>query len=727
LLKLGDRDLHGQGQLQLEITEADVAWRMPGAFHFHVERHGQPLELVEPDPVSPTAEFAKDLAISLAFALTAILISLRARPTPGSRALFFGLAVYSLVFALLVIEGPATLYTAALVLSALASITMPPLLSMSFLAFPDEAGLLRGWNRVWPWVLVFLGGAIFSVFHAFPFVPSVAAPIATVGLVAWIAALVATLTVNYRRCGPVGRRQLKWILYAVYVGSVLGVIDFGVNGVVVADSPAWAHLLLVVSALSLPIGVAIAALRFDLFDIDRLLGATVAYNLMAVVVVGAAFILVPLASVSLTGWLGVDPTVGRTGIAVGLAAVAIFSERRLRPQIDRMFFKERFALEHAMKDLPERFAAVRRPDELWAVTGEALVSNLRPASCAIYTSAGPSYVPIFTSGNSLNEELSSAPFIAWINSLDGASRTDRNATQHGVAARPELERLHAAVVFPIRRAGELEAFVCLGEKRSGDIYTRTDITLLTALAKSLSTHMLRFDEAELLERAQAMQAKMRRYVPGAVADAIARGDSLETGERDVSVLFVDIRGYTAMADGRNAEDVFSIINRYTEIVSSIVKDCGGVVVEFNGDGMMALFGAPVPIEHKEQSAVLAGRRLTDTVPRMRTMATDSGPVTVAVGVGIATGPAFVGNIEAADRTIWSAVGNTTNFAARLQTLTREMETAVLIDATTFGRAGEAARGFEERTNVKIRGRAETETVFSLPMMHDTVRARTSVF
>ncbi len=250
-----------------------------------------------------------------------------------------------------------------------------------------------------------------------------------------------------------------------------------------------------------------------------------------------------------------------------------------------------------------------------------------------------------------------------------------------------------------------------GQKRSGDIYTQTDLTLLTTLAKSLSTHMLRFDEAELLERAQAMSAKMRRYVPGAVADAIARGDTLETGERDVSVLFVDIRGYTALTDGRRAEDVFSIINRYTETVSTIVKECGGVIVEFNGDGMMAVFGAPIPIDQKERSAVIAAKRLADGVPRVASASAGAKPV--AVGVGVATGPAFVGNIEAADRTIWSAVGSTTNFAARLQTLTRDLDAAVLIDATTFGRAGDATLGFEERPNVAIRGRAASETVFSL--------------
>ncbi|HEX3868717.1 MAG TPA: adenylate/guanylate cyclase domain-containing protein, partial [Gemmatimonadaceae bacterium] len=593
LIALGGRELHGQGQLAFETTEADVAWRVRGPFHFDVERHGRRVALVEPAPERRVAEFVKDLAISTAFALTAVLIILRARPTRGSRALFYGLAVYSLDFALLVLDGPRAIYSAALVLSTVVSVAMPPLLTMSFLGFPDEAGLLRGWNRVWPWVFAFVGGAIFASFHGFPVAAAVAKPVASIGIVAWIGALVAAMTLNYRRCGPVGRRQIKWILYSVYVGAVLAVFVFLVNGVVVADSPPWAHAVLTLSAFSLPIGVSIAALRFDLFDIDRLLGAMVAYNLAAVAVVGAAFLVVPLATASLTGLLGVDATVGRTGMAIALAIVAIFAERRLRPQIDRWFFRERLALEQALKHLPEQYAAVRQPDELWTVTGHALVSNLRPTRCAVFTTGGASFVPFFASENfRADEQPADSALVAWLDRLDAATRTDKRATrgaQPGVIR--ELETLGAAVVVPIRRAGRLEAFVCLGQKRSGDIYTETDLALLTALAKSLSMHMLRFDEAELLERARSMSAKMRRYVPGAVADAIVRGDNLEIGERDVSVLFVDIRGYTAMTDGRRAADVFSIINRYTETVSAIVKQCGGVVVEFNGDGMMAVFGA----------------------------------------------------------------------------------------------------------------------------------------
>ena len=128
---------------------------------------------------------------------------------------------------------------------------------------------------------------------------------------------------------------------------------------------------------------------------------------------------------------------------------------------------------------------------------------------------------------------------------------------------------------------------------------------------------------------------------------------------------------------------------------------------------MAVFGAPRPLPEKEASAVRAARQLVEAVPKLGE-ATAEAP-SLNVGVGIATGIAFVGNIEAADRTIWSAIGSTTNLAARLQTLTRERGAGVLIDATTHDRAGADAADFVRHADVVIRGRERAETLYGLPL------------
>ncbi len=212
-----------------------------------------------------------------------------------------------------------------------------------------------------------------------------------------------------------------------------------------------------------------------------------------------------------------------------------------------------------------------------------------------------------------------------------------------------------------------------------------------------------------------MQESLRRYVPGAIADQLASGEEMASGEREVSVLFVDIRGYSSFAERRKAEEIFSAVNRYTETVSQIVRKHGGSVVEFNGDGMMTVFGAPQALDQKERAAVAAGREIVSAVEAIPVGEGEGGGTTLTVGVGIATGSAFVGNTQAVDRMIWSAIGNTANLAARLQNLTREWSAALLIDAATWHALGAAGRDFEKHAGIPIRGRQQIEDLYALPL------------
>jgi len=117
---------------------------------------------------------------------------------------------------------------------------------------------------------------------------------------------------------------------------------------------------------------------------------------------------------------------------------------------------------------------------------------------------------------------------------------------------------------------------------------------------------------------------------------------------------------------------------------------------------------------KEREAVQAAR---DILAAMAGLAAPGGHpgATLSVGVGIATGPAFVGNVRSADRFIWTVIGNTVNLAARLQALTRELDAAVALDDTTFRRARLACADFLRHADLAIRGRAEPETVHALPL------------
>jgi adenylate cyclase len=106
----------------------------------------------------------------------------------------------------------------------------------------------------------------------------------------------------------------------------------------------------------------------------------------------------------------------------------------------------------------------------------------------------------------------------------------------------------------------------------------------------------------------------------------------------------------------------------------------------------------------------------EVVAAVRRLALDgSGEEPIQVGVGVASGEAFVGNIRTSDRFVYTAVGDVVNLASRIQGLTRELSATVAIDAHTHRLAGDAAARFERHARVSIRGRAEPVDVYSLPV------------
>jgi adenylate cyclase len=148
-------------------------------------------------------------------------------------------------------------------------------------------------------------------------------------------------------------------------------------------------------------------------------------------------------------------------------------------------------------------------------------------------------------------------------------------------------------------------------------------------------------------------------------------------------------------------------------VSSAVREGGGTIVEFNGDGMMTVFGAPRALPEKERAALRTARKIVSAVQALEIDSNEGRRL--SVGVGIATGQAYVGNIQAVDRFIWSAIGNTTNLAARLQALTRDIGAAIAVDAATFAAAQTECAGFIAHPATSIRGRDEPIDVHALPV------------
>jgi class 3 adenylate cyclase len=404
-------------------------------------------------------------------------------------------------------------------------------------------------------------------------------------------------------------------------------------------------------------------------------------------------------------------------LAVAFAAVVVPAQRVVRPRIDRLLFPERLTLAHGFERLLTEISTCADMQELTRLVGEQLDVLLRPASAILYSRTGEVFTPLVVRGRTAPPAFAAqSNLIATLQErttpLAAERWTERRSAALNPFERAALETLDVAVLMPIRRGLALVAFECLGPKRSGDIYTPTDLALLGAVAGKISDRLLSLDATAVADQARSMQEALRRYVPGAVAQRVVGGQNVTAEEREVTVLFVDIRGYTGFSEPREAEEIFHTVNRYTDTVSQLVQARGGVVVEFHGDGMLAVFGAPDEVPMKERTAVEAARAVVAAVAELPRPGAGAA---LSVGVGIATGPAFVGNIQAADRFIWTVIGNTVNLAARLQSLTRDLDAAVAIDDTTFRRATRACADFVRHSDLAIRGRTQLETVHALPL------------
>jgi len=193
----------------------------------------------------------------------------------------------------------------------------------------------------------------------------------------------------------------------------------------------------------------------------------------------------------------------------------------------------------------------------------------------------------------------------------------------------------------------------------------------------------------------------------------------------MAVFFVDVRGSTAWAEARSDAEVFGMMGRFTAEAATIVERHGGTVVVGAGDGFMAVFGAAgdglgdghedggaeetsVP---KERAAIDAGRAILASV-RSGLLPADQLPER-PIGVGVATGSVYVGDVSIGSHVIWTALGDTANLAARLESLTKEYGAVIVVEERTYAGAGAGASDFAPLGTVEIRGRGQPERLYAL--------------
>lgn len=181
----------------------------------------------------------------------------------------------------------------------------------------------------------------------------------------------------------------------------------------------------------------------------------------------------------------------------------------------------------------------------------------------------------------------------------------------------------------------------------------------------------------------------------------------------VTVLFADMRGFTAMAEQMAPEDVVQFLNAYFDRMSRIVLRHQGTLDKFMGDGLMAIFGAPRDDAFQEEHALRAALEMREELGRMSEELKAIGKSSVRVGIGINSGNAVVGNIGSKKKNDYTAIGDTVNIASRLETATREFDVDILVSESTYDAVKHIADATPLKEPLLLKGKAHAVVAYSV--------------
>ena len=201
------------------------------------------------------------------------------------------------------------------------------------------------------------------------------------------------------------------------------------------------------------------------------------------------------------------------------------------------------------------------------------------------------------------------------------------------------------------------------------------------------------------------------------ADGRQQVDFVQGSEREIAILFADIRGFTALAEGRLPYDVVFILNRYFAAMGRAVESAGGRVDKFVGDGVMALFGIESGPQAGCREALAAARLMAERLAELNLSLRVELDQPLRIGIGIHTGPTIVGEIGYGKAAAITAIGDAVNTASRLEGLTKEYDCELVVSEEVVARAGLDLPDLP-RYEIEIRGKREMLTIRTLARAPD---------
>jgi len=290
----------------------------------------------------------------------------------------------------------------------------------------------------------------------------------------------------------------------------------------------------------------------------------------------------------------------------------------------------------------------------------------------------------------------------------------------------EFVRLIGAQSFicvPIVYEKESLGVLFVDNIKSKKLLSQTDISLLTGIAPqvAISIHnaMSYQKVQESRESEESLRKLFEKYVPAPIIKQYVDSGEMDLfrGEEiSITAMFLDIRGFTSSSEDMEAREAVTFLNDYFESCSIVISEENGHINKYTGDGFLAIFGAPEPIEHHTTLAFNAACKILEMSGRFIL-----GGKPMGIGIGLHTGKAILGNIGSQTKIEYTAVGDTVNTAARLQELTKFFNEFTIIMSRNAWKELTGHPHYPAITNLgmqKIRGKKQNIEAFGFKPLKD---------
>ena len=546
-----------------------------------------------------------------------------------------------------------------------------------------------------------------------------------------MAILVTTLHAFFKKSSMIARQRAKVVLFGAALAFPIPALAhyfslFGTNSMKLPIE----NNFLAIPIIFFPASVGYAIAKHNLFDVDVYVKRAVGYGIMTALVGTTYFSLqVAIKSVVLYPLFG-DYAEKVYPILFAILIVFLFNpiNRKIQHGVDKLFYRKKFdyketviSVSHALTSVLNLHEIVKRIlhtvrnvmfiDAAGVILLEPQKQECRSLFIAdehasrngkIQDACIPHDDPLLSLVTKEKKlltvyDIAEDPHYVDVNDLCGQRFTD----------------LGASMMIPLIHQDEVTGILALGYKKSGHFYTREDIDLLNTLANHGAVAIENARLAEQMKKEETVRTNLARYLSPQIVDQIITRDvqvNLGGDRKTVTVLFSDIRNFTAITETRPPDQLVHILNEYFTEMAKIIFENQGSLDKYIGDAIVAVFGSLIPLENSARNAVLGATQMMKQLATLNEKWAKEYGFSMDIGIGINTGEVFLGNIGSPERMEFTVIGDTVNVASRFSGLAQPAQ--ILITRETLNLLDNDVR-HNELPAAAVKGKSEKLDVYEI--------------